>query len=161
MKLKLQETSHCTSALVYYEAAKKFQNYLHEKKFQVQRCGILYGNFLEDGSTVIEVIYEPPQVSSPKGATMVDPDPDLDTAESIANMLGLQRVGWIFSHPARSYFMSSAEVMKTAELQNKAGPGFVTLVMSCMYHTIYTYSYCCFKMWGEFTLTGANFLIHS
>jgi len=106
-----------------------FQNYLHQQKFQVQRVGLLYGKFMDDGSTVIDVIYEPPQQSSKTGSAML-PDPDKDRVESIASMLGLQRVGWIFSHPARDYVMSSSEIYRAAELQNESGPGFVTLILS-------------------------------
>jgi nuclear protein localization family protein 4 len=129
MRLKLQDSSHCTSAAIDYQAASTFQNYLQEKKFLTQRVGLLYGKFKEDGSAVIDVIYEPPQTSTKAEATML-PDPDKDRVESIASMLGLQRVGWIFSHPKRDYVMSSAEIIRAAELQNQSGAGFVTLILS-------------------------------
>jgi len=129
MKPKLQETAHCTAAVVDYQAASMFQNYLQERKFQTQRVGLLYGKFMDDGSTVIDVIYEPPQTSTKTEATML-PDPDGDRVESIASMLGLQKVGWIFSHPKRDYVMSSAEIIRATEMQNASGPGFVTLILS-------------------------------
>jgi len=129
MRLKLQDAPHCTQAQVDYSAANVFQAYLHEKRYQVQRCGILFGRHNDDGSSTVEVIYEPPQKSEKDQVSFL-PDPDDDRVETIASLLGLRRVGWIFSHPARKYVMSATEIQKAAELQSKYGERFVTLILS-------------------------------
>lgn len=129
MRLKLQDAPHCTQVVVDYHAANVYQSYLHEKRYQLQRCGFLFGRENDDGSTTVEAIYEPPQKSEKEKATLL-PDPDDDRVETIASLLGLKRVGWIFSHPSRKYVMSSAEVQKTAEFQSKYGDRFVTLILS-------------------------------
>lgn len=129
MRLKLQDKPHCLQVTVDFSAANVYQSYLHEKKYQLQRCGFLFGRENDDGSTTVEVIYEPPQKSEKEQATLL-PDPDDDRVETIASLLGLKRVGWIFSHPSRKYVMSSTEVQKTAEFQSKYGDRFVTLILS-------------------------------
>lgn len=129
MRLKLQDAPHCTQVVVDYNAANVYQSYLHEKRYQLQRCGFMFGKENDDGSTTVEVIYEPPQKSEKDQATLL-PDPDDDRVETIASLLGLKRIGWIFSHPSRKYVMSSTEVQKTAEFQSKYGDKFVTLILS-------------------------------
>lgn len=84
---------------------------------------------------VIEAIYEPPQEGSPSGFEVLD-DPNAAKADAIADALGLQKVGWIFSHPPREeehFEFSSREVMLAAQLQMDAGGAgtpFVTLKVS-------------------------------
>jgi len=129
MRLKLQDTPHCLQAIVDFQAANAFQTYLQERRFRVQRCGFLYGKFNDDGSTSVEIIYEPPQRSD-KDQVVLLTDPDEDRVDKIASLLGMAKVGWIFSHPARKYVMSSTEIQKAAELQNKHGDRFVTLILS-------------------------------
>lgn len=129
LRLKLQDTPHCVQAVVDFKAANTFQSYLHERRFRVQRGGFLYGRFGDDGSTTIEAIYEPPQRSE-KDQVIFLQDPDEDRVEKIASLLGLARVGWVFSHPVRKYVMSSAEIQKAAEFQSKFGDRFVTLILS-------------------------------
>eukprot|EP00026_Physarum_polycephalum_P006987 Phypoly_transcript_07040.p1 GENE.Phypoly_transcript_07040~~Phypoly_transcript_07040.p1 ORF type:complete len:525 (+),score=46.80 Phypoly_transcript_07040:86-1660(+) len=129
LRLKLQDTPHCIQALVDFQAANTFQSYLQEHRFRIQRCGFLYGKFNDDGSSSVEVIYEPPQRSE-KDQIVILPDPDEDRVEKIASLLGFTRVGWIFSHPARAYVMSSTEIQRAAEFQIKYGERFVTLILS-------------------------------
>jgi NPL4 family len=91
MRLKLQDTPHCIQALVDFQAANAFQNFLQERRFRIQRSGFLYGKYNDDGSTSVEVIYEPPQ-SSDKDQIVLLQDPDEDRVEKIASLLGLTRV---------------------------------------------------------------------
>eukprot|EP01113_Clastostelium_recurvatum_P015120 TRINITY_DN18347_c0_g1_i1.p1 TRINITY_DN18347_c0_g1~~TRINITY_DN18347_c0_g1_i1.p1 ORF type:complete len:416 (+),score=129.08 TRINITY_DN18347_c0_g1_i1:571-1818(+) len=131
MKLKRQPQAHCTSANVDFTAATVFQNYLHLKKFKVNRCGLLYGRFNDDGGVSVDVIYEPPQQSTKEASVMLQ-DKDMDRVEQIASMLGLRRVGWIFSHPPRSkgIIMTPSEIATAAYLQNTYGNQAVTLILS-------------------------------
>jgi len=129
LKLKSQDNPHCPGALVDFQAANVFQQYLQVKKFEQQRCGFLYGNFLEDGTVVVDAIYEPPQKSTKDSVELLD-DPIGEKIESLVSMLGLTRVGWIFSHPSRKYIMSASEIIQTAQYQNKYGASFVTLIFS-------------------------------
>lgn len=63
----------------------------------------------------MECVYEPPQENSPEGFVLLD-DPREETVEQLAQLLGLQRVGWMFAHPPREqgYQFSSAEVSALA-----------------------------------------------
>eukprot|EP01132_Coremiostelium_polycephalum_P005334 gene5334-6654_t len=133
MKLKSQDAPKCPGALVDFQSANAFQQYLHLKKFQEQRVGFLYGNFLEDGTVVVDAIYEPPQKSDKKQVQILDDEihrKQNDKVESLANLLGKVRVGWIFSHPSRKYIMSSSEIIQAAHFQNKYSPSFITLILS-------------------------------
>ncbi len=91
MRLKLQDAAHCSQVLVDYQAANVFQNYLHEQKYRVQRCGYLYGTYNDDGTTTVEVIYEPPQKSEKDKAVLL-PNPNEERVDTIASLLGLRRV---------------------------------------------------------------------
>lgn len=59
----------------------------------------------------VECIYEPPQENSPEGFVLLE-DPREETVDKLAELLDLQKVGWIFAHPPREkgYQFSSAEV---------------------------------------------------
>jgi len=52
-------------------------------------------------------------------------DPNEETVEQLAQLLGLQKVGWIFSHPPREdgFVMSNAEIIMAAEFQLEAAQG--------------------------------------
>jgi nuclear protein localization family protein 4 len=64
--------------------------------------GWLYGYYSEDpnfpdGVRVnVEAIYEPPQIGSMQGAQALD-DPNRTKVDMIAESLGLERVGYIFT----------------------------------------------------------------
>ena len=59
-------------------------------------------------------------------------DKDHDRVEQIASMLGLRRVGWIFSHPprAKGIIMTPSEIATAAHMQNTYGEQVVTLILS-------------------------------
>ena len=87
-----------------------------------QRCGYLYGYFSEDpnyplGVRVnIECIYDPPQISEMNGFIEMD-DPGLHKVDMIANTLGLERVGTIFTKIDQDTLLTSEEVKKAAQMQ--------------------------------------------
>lgn len=58
-----QEVGVCKRVDLSRGAAQCFGAYALEIAFSVQRAGILYGTYAEDGVTKVEVIYEPPQVT--------------------------------------------------------------------------------------------------
>lgn len=104
-----------------------FQTYLRRFDFSRHRMGYLYGTFLEDNTVQVETIYEPPQQPDPtaaEGFVLLD-DPQEETVEQLARLLGLQKVGWIFGHPPREegFVMSAAEIIMAAEFQLEASGG--------------------------------------
>jgi nuclear protein localization family protein 4 len=79
----------------------------------------------------IKVIYEPKQHGGPDQFVEEKDDLVNDRAEKLASMLGMKRVGWIFSHNGdREVPLLASEILKAAELQSKYGKSFVTLVVS-------------------------------
>ena len=98
--------------------------------------GYLYGTFLEDGKVRVEAIYEPPQVTDGTSFDLPD-DPLKERVDALANLMHLQRVGWIFAHPPREegFHFSGNEVITAAELQLEAANGveatnFVTVKLT-------------------------------
>jgi len=67
-----------------------------------QRCGFLYGYFSEDPNypmgirANIEAIYDPPQINEMNGFIELD-DPGIHKVDMLANTLGLERIGAIFT----------------------------------------------------------------
>jgi hypothetical protein len=97
-----------------------------------QCMGFLYGEYttydaFEHGAkAVVHALYEPPQMGQVEGFTIL-PDPTNEQAERVARMLGLCRVGWTFTSPARHKTdsdepfkrLSSSEVAVAAHFQEK------------------------------------------
>lgn len=103
------------------------------------RYGYLYGRYEQDPMVPLGIkaevmaIYEPPQECAMDGVNMLD-DPNEDTVDQIAEMLGLKKVGWIMidlevmeddpnkyvhSRGKDTYFLRSNEAIIAAHLQNK------------------------------------------
>lgn len=81
----------------------------------------------QNAKVIVEAIYEPPQESDPdaaEGFVILD-DPNEDNVKQLAEMLGLQKVGWIIGHPPREegFQLSAAEVIMAAELQLECAGG--------------------------------------
>eukprot|EP00945_MAST-04E_sp_MAST-4E-sp1_P008217 g8217.t1 len=78
----------------------------------------------EETQVRVECLYEPPQQGTADNLTLLE-DPNEDYVESTAKMLGLERVGFIFSHPKRKaegkFHFQSNEVLLAAENQLLAG----------------------------------------
>ena len=146
-KIQRQEAAICKQVSLDSPSVHDFQSYLQRFQFQRKRFGFLYGKFVptkeEDGSStmaVVEAIYEPPQQADPDAAEGFEEleDPMEETVEQIAQLCGLQKVGWIFGSPPRDkagFVLSSAEIIMAAEFQLEAAGGieetpFVTVKVS-------------------------------
>lgn len=130
IRIKHQEETVCTALNLDSTAANQFQLFLREMAFQTQRMGYLYGFVMDDGSVAADVIYEPPQEGSPEGFIELN-DPIRDRVDVLAELLGMRKVGWVFSHaPGRDYTMSGAEILKAAELQSKHGKYCCTVTVT-------------------------------
>eukprot|EP00571_Detonula_confervacea_P008544 CAMPEP_0172315746 /NCGR_PEP_ID=MMETSP1058-20130122/26143_1 /TAXON_ID=83371 /ORGANISM="Detonula confervacea, Strain CCMP 353" /LENGTH=515 /DNA_ID=CAMNT_0013029899 /DNA_START=34 /DNA_END=1581 /DNA_ORIENTATION=+ len=81
----------------------------------------------KNAKVIVEAIYEPPQEADPEAAEgfVILEDPNEENVESLAKMLGLQRVGWIVGHPPREegFQLSAAEIIMAAELQLECAGG--------------------------------------
>lgn len=106
------------------EAINSFQLYVRNFDFRVMRIGYMYGRVLEDKTVKVDCIYEPPQDTTDTSFTLL-PDPKAERVSSIAALLGLKKVGWIFAHPPREkgFYFSGPEVLFTAEQQLEAADG--------------------------------------
>ncbi|KAL7529881.1 hypothetical protein ACHAWF_003199, partial [Thalassiosira exigua] len=81
----------------------------------------------KNAKVIVEAIYEPPQEADPdaaEGFVILD-DPQEEDVDALAELLGLERVGWIVGHPPREegFQLSSAEVIMAAELQLESAGG--------------------------------------
>jgi nuclear protein localization family protein 4 len=139
-KVQRQESAICKQVSLDSASVGEFQSYLRRFQFSRKRFGILYGKFVDSSSegeegeevngekkAIVEAIYEPPQIANPdvaEGFEMLE-DPMEDTVEEIAQMCGLEKVGWIFGHPPREdgFVLSSSEVIMAAEMQLEAAGG--------------------------------------
>lgn len=126
-KIQRQVESFAKGVSLDTASAGDFQNYLRRFNFSRQRCGYLYGTFTEENKVQVEAIYEPPQEADPEAAegfVLLD-DPKEDTVEQLAQLMGLQKVGWVIGHPPREdgFVMSAAEIIMAAELQLEAAGG--------------------------------------
>lgn len=86
----------------------------------------------ETNAVTVDAIYEPPQEGDVYGFEVFD-DPNDAKMEAITTALGLEKVGWVFSHPPRedeTFQFSSREILLAAQLQcdaGGAGTPFVTV----------------------------------
>lgn len=156
-KLKRQENAFCKQVSLDIPSIGNFQSYIQNFGFQRRRFGFLYGKFVpaddsSDGSDIkagdgenkppmkciVEAIYEPPQdvdAEAAEGFVALEDDKE-ETVNTIAEMLGLKKVGWIFGHEERSDFtLTAAELILAAEYQLEDAKGvqetpFVTVTVS-------------------------------
>jgi nuclear protein localization protein 4 homolog len=155
-KLKRQENAFCKQVSLDIPSAGNFQSYIQNFGFQRKRFGFLYGKFVPaddsdssdmktgDGEhkppmkCIVEAIYEPPQHVDAEAAEgfVALQDEKEDVVNTIAKMLGLKKVGWIFGHEERTDFtLTAAEVILAAEYQLEDADGvnetpFVTVTVS-------------------------------
>eukprot|EP01114_Cavostelium_apophysatum_P021166 TRINITY_DN7301_c0_g1_i3.p1 TRINITY_DN7301_c0_g1~~TRINITY_DN7301_c0_g1_i3.p1 ORF type:complete len:608 (+),score=145.67 TRINITY_DN7301_c0_g1_i3:158-1981(+) len=114
-----------------------------------QRCGYLYGKYVPEPSiplgirAVAMVIYEPPQESTANSASPKK-DPDEEKVEQVANMLGLSRIGFIWTdlkqdpktgkqaQRSEDLILKGSELIQMAKHQNKnMSPSRQTLSGKC------------------------------
>lgn len=123
-KLSAQMEPHVTKVHLDSASCNDFQAYLRQFAFQQSRCGWLYGSVNSETKEVtIDFIYEPPQKGDPHGFEVLG-DPNADKVDAVADALGRNKVGWIFSHPPREdsdFHFSAREILMTAQLQADAG----------------------------------------
>ncbi|AFZ79517.1 hypothetical protein BEWA_023660 [Theileria equi strain WA] len=105
------------------EEMKNFANYwIDTLEMAEQRAGWLYGYYIEDSHyplgirAVCEAIYEPPQRSFMEYSELLS-DPFLNTVDRIANKLGLERIGYIFTHLPRENVMTPKDIIDAAKRQ--------------------------------------------
>ncbi|KJP88843.1 hypothetical protein AK88_01533 [Plasmodium fragile] len=122
--LKHQQYRHVDHLeLMNVEEVKNFVQYWYTNGSMCEhRVGWMYGYYREDPHytlgirAVCECIYEPPQINEVDKVKLL-PDDFLDSVDVIANRLGLERIGWIFTHLPRKEHLTSEEVVQIAKLQ--------------------------------------------
>eukprot|EP00388_Colpodella_angusta_P008134 GDKJ01022450.1.p1 GENE.GDKJ01022450.1~~GDKJ01022450.1.p1 ORF type:complete len:495 (+),score=113.67 GDKJ01022450.1:347-1831(+) len=93
-----------------------------ELGMHVHRAGWMYGYYSETKhyklgiKAVVEAIYEPPQ-NYVNGAIKLEKDTFLATVDAVAERLGLERIGWIFTHDERKQPLTSKEILVAGQLQ--------------------------------------------
>lgn len=122
-EVKRQEEAICSKATLDTEACGNLTTYLQNVAFQQCRMGYLYGRFADDNSAKVAAIYEPPQEVSPEDCITLD-DPQESSVRLVQDLLGLQRVGWVFTHPPgreEGFRFTGKELLRAAELQLQGG----------------------------------------
>ena len=103
-----------------FKELQKFVDFWRRGSCMEQRMGYLYGYFSDDpnyplGVRVnVEAIYEPPQIGSMDGFVKMD-DPGVHKVEMIANAMGLERVGQIFTKIDQDTILTAEEVKRAAQ----------------------------------------------
>ncbi|KFG51958.1 NPL4 family protein, partial [Toxoplasma gondii VAND] len=88
-----------------------------------QRFGYMFGYYVEDPHypdgirAVCEAIYEPPQENTLTSLNVKKDDEEVKVAEKIADRLGLELIGCIFTHAPREELLTSHEVVDLAKTQ--------------------------------------------
>lgn len=88
-----------------------------------QRFGYMFGYYVEDPHypdgirAVCEAIYEPPQENTLTSTNVKKDDEEVKMAEKIAERLGLEPIGCIFTHAPREELLTSHEVVDLAKTQ--------------------------------------------
>lgn len=137
-KIAPQEEAYATAAAVDNDAANEFQSYLAKTHFSQQRVGICFGDVdTETNETRVQVIYEPPQRGDGERYLMVEGEEagDMTTrADTLAGMVGLKKVGIVFSARPRKCILSALDVVFASRilstLPKEDRKAFVVLVVS-------------------------------
>ncbi|CAI5733341.1 unnamed protein product [Hyaloperonospora brassicae] len=123
-KISAQKEPHVSKVHLDGASCNDFQAYLRQFAFQQSRCGWLYGSVdAETKEVTVDFIYEPPQEGNPYGFEVLD-DANADKVDAVAEALGYEKVGWVFSHPPRKdddFHFSTREILLAAQLQADAG----------------------------------------
>jgi nuclear protein localization family protein 4 len=92
-----------------------------------QRCGWMYGYYAEDNKSydegwraVVEGIYEPPQKGMEEEAVAVESGEaakELELVDKLMDVLGLERMGFIWTSRPRQALMTAKEAMMQAKRQ--------------------------------------------
>jgi hypothetical protein len=103
----------------------RYSEHLKIEQKKTRKVALLYGNVYSNGSIAVEVIWEPLQF---KSTDKYDIDSLITAARgseatSIARMLGMKLVGWLFTHQPRDYFLSDRDIITAAGVQVIAEEG--------------------------------------
>lgn len=121
--LKRQEYRHVDFVeILNTQEIGKLVQYWTQKDFSEQRMAYLYGYYAEDPNykegvrAIVEALYEPPQIGDYNDVT-VKPDDKEVNANLIANALGLEKIGWIFTtlEEETGVFLTARQFIKAAE----------------------------------------------
>eukprot|EP01053_Blabericola_migrator_P005928 Blabericola_migrator_1__5927@NODE_299_length_10197_cov_100_341955_g246_i0_p2_GENE_NODE_299_length_10197_cov_100_341955_g246_i0NODE_299_length_10197_cov_100_341955_g246_i0_p2_ORF_typecomplete_len489_score96_78NPL4/PF05021_15/6_4e51zfNPL4/PF05020_15/1_8e14UN_NPL4/PF11543_8/5_7e07ubiquitin/PF00240_23/0_00065Ubiquitin_2/PF14560_6/0_0023_NODE_299_length_10197_cov_100_341955_g246_i015633029 len=89
-----------------------------------QRAAFLIGYYKEDPHynecgvrAVVEAVYEPPQMSHTDCVEIQSENPFLPVVERIAAALGLEIIGWVFTHLPRKKLITASEILQMGRLQ--------------------------------------------
>ena len=117
--VRAQSMVRARSLSVDLTAAGNFQKYVvGDLEFKAHRVGIMYGR-VEDGHVFCDVIYEPPQEGNSESYKLL-PDPEEANVERIASLMGLRKVGVVFTARPRKCIFSSEDVYLACEQHAKA-----------------------------------------
>ena len=149
--IKRQEYRHVDYAeFMNFQEITRFVNYWVKGGFGTQRIGFLYGYYAEDPNykggvrAIIEAIYEPPQKGTISEVDLLE-DPYENHVNFIAECLGFERIGWIFTDMNHDCFLDSKAVRKAAQYQeahitvHQSGykiSNFITVVSRSEYNLI-------------------------
>lgn len=126
-KIKAQKDKDCNVAYLDTKSCNSFTSFVKSRAFS-PRIAFLYGTTTSDGGVRVETIYEPTQVLDElEEMTLLD-GPLNKTAAMVAKSLGLKKVGWMFSCPAREGMeepLSAHELLIAADQQLEACKGQV------------------------------------
>lgn len=130
-KPERQKKAHCSKITLDTGLLREFQGYVQQFAYQRYHAAILYGIFREDNEIEVLASYEPAQVATDRGVTLLEDDA-LPHADAVAGYLGLDRVGVLMSHPPRDADVpfNAGELLLAAEQQHEAlqsGRGTVEL----------------------------------
>eukprot|EP01061_Rhynchopus_euleeides_P046826 TRINITY_DN9076_c1_g1_i1.p1 TRINITY_DN9076_c1_g1~~TRINITY_DN9076_c1_g1_i1.p1 ORF type:complete len:370 (+),score=156.67 TRINITY_DN9076_c1_g1_i1:56-1165(+) len=120
--LRQKKSEVVTKVEVDADTADLFQSFLRARGFAFLRAGILYGT-VKDGVVHCHSCYEPEQECKAKELKLLE-DKRLHKVDSIAQLLGLQRVGILVSAPYATPddpVLTAQEVLLCAEQQAKYG----------------------------------------
>lgn len=110
-----------------------FQSFVRQLDWSMQRYGVLYGKYDAELATVeVHAVYEPEQHGDACTFHFL-PDARFKTADRVAALLGLRRVGAVCTHPPRdaeTMVLSSRELLLCAREQSRFGDECVLLTMS-------------------------------
>lgn len=129
VSIKQQPYRHIdTLSVINIPEVENFLGYWQQHLLEngMQRCGWMYGYYLEDKNydegcrAIMEGIYEPPQEMVGEMAQF-NPDPHQARVDRIAEALGLERIGWIFTTLLLDdgLLLSPNETQRIARLQNE------------------------------------------
>lgn len=139
IRVTRQEAPFCSVASFDRDSANAFQLYVSESlAFAVKRVGFLYGRVVAETKEVfVDFIYEPPQNGTEDVVQLMRDADEEARVDSIADGLGMQRVGLVFTQAVGrkasqtgEYTMSNREVVQAAQLQAEVGiPEWITAVV--------------------------------